>query len=109
MSTSVKVTGFLYAEQLRYSMHGKKEGEFAFHMLPYKNGDAHCWGACLGPVEFNFTIPEGLDIAAETIKAKVKALEEEKAEAGREYAKKVAYINEQLSKLQAIAYQPEAA
>lgn len=102
MSTTVRVTGYLYAEKLRYGMHGQKEGDLAFHMLPYKDANVTTWGACIGPVEFEHTLPEGLDIAAEMVRQQIVALEAEKAEAGREYVAKVAQINERLSKLQAL-------
>lgn len=109
MSTTVKVTGYLYAELLRYEMRGKKAGELMFTVLPYDNGDTRCWGAMVGPVSFDYVMPEGLDIEAETIRARVKALEAEKAEAAREYATKVSAINEQLARLTAITHEPEAA
>ena len=101
MST-IKVMGHLYVERLKFALHGRKEGDFVFSLLPYRSENTRCWGAYLGPVEFDYTMPEGLDIEAETVRQQIAELEREKAEAGREYARKVAAINEQLSKLQAI-------
>jgi hypothetical protein len=58
--------------------------------------------ALVGPVTIDIEIPEGWDPRAQQIEA----LKNRKAELEREFSAAVALINEQISRLQAISYEP---
>ena len=100
MST-LRLKGFVYAEVDKYGTCGKA-GDFKTHVLPYRSKDTDVWGVCVGEIDVPYTLPEGFDLAAESVRQRIEALEAEKAEAGRQFADKVARINRQLSELQAI-------
>lgn len=59
----------------------------------------------MGPASFEFVVPDDFNPTAQ----KLAALERQKADAARDYAREVAEINERISKLTAIEYVSEFA
>jgi hypothetical protein len=109
MTTSIEIDGWVYAEEkTAWKPNEATGGHERTHVgwnvtvLPRQSAAVDVWGVCVGKLKMTYDIPADFDIAAETVRQKVAALEKEKAEAMREYQAKVAQINEQLSKLQAI-------
>lgn len=69
--------------------------------VPFTSDDmGDKWHTLVGPVEINYTIPDGYNHTAQ----KLAALEAEKAKVREAYQAKVAEINERIGKLQAIAF-----
>ena len=99
LNPSIVIKGWVYADAL--APFDKGYPGFRTYVLPYQS-DCTTWGVCVGRIEHRHELPEGMDIKAEGIRQKVAALQREKEEAGQEFARKVANINQQLAELQAI-------
>jgi hypothetical protein len=95
----LKLEGFVY-EHVRY------DGEKSYHLLSSPDSSDEDW-SLVGPLSLlvDYPIPAGWNPTA----AKVAALEKEREEVKAEFARTVADLNERISKLQAITYEPEAA
>lgn len=104
LKPSIVIKGWVYAqEQTKFDSDTGtfKPAGFICYVLPYES-DSTTFGVNVGQIEHRYELPEGFDIKAETIRQKVAALQKAKEEAGREFAEKVAQINQQLAELQAI-------
>lgn len=99
LKPSIVIKGWVYASEL--APYDKGYPGFRTYVLPYES-DATTWGVCVGQIEQRFTLPEGFDMKAESLRQRIAALEKMKDEAGREFAEKVSKINKQLAELQAI-------
>lgn len=93
MSKTVTIKGFAYEADFGY---GNKP-EYRFF-----NSDtmADQWYTLIGPVEFEYTIPDSFNPQ----QAKLAALEKEKAVVRAEYLARVREIEERISKLQALEF-----
>lgn len=104
LKPSIVIKGWVYAEEdTKFDSEtcAFKPNGHRCYVLPFQTTSPD-WGVCIGQIEHRYEMPEGFDIKAETIRQKVAALERAKEEAGREFAEKVARINQQLAELQAI-------
>jgi hypothetical protein len=100
MST-LRIKGFVYAELDRHGCYGEAGG-YKTTVLAYRSKDTDVWGVCVGEIDVPYTLPEGFDLAAETVRQKIAELEAAKDKAAREFAETTARINRQLAELQAI-------
>lgn len=91
MAKTVTIKGFVH--EVDYGW-GDKEYQL------YATDMSGKYRALIGPAEFQFTIPDDFN----PIPAKLAAIEQAKAAARKEYMDKVAELNEQASKLQALEY-----
>jgi len=99
-TVKLKLEGFVYEHVSRY------DGEKSYHLLSSPDSSDEDW-ALVGPLSLpvDYPIPDGWNPTA----TKVAALEREREEVKAEFARTVADLNERISKLQAITYEPEAA
>lgn len=98
MSKTIAQKGFIVWKKYEW------ETKASFVFLDYKPSDTH-ESVVVMPYTLRFEMPDEFD----PVPAQVRGLEAQKAKALQEYQKTVEAINEQLSKLQAITYEPEAA
>ena len=89
----VKTTAHIYHSQYSW----EKEARFQIFSLKIDDTDHMTY---VGTHEIEIEVPDGYDPTAQ----KVAALQKEKQKAQEEFAKKVANINERISKLQALEY-----
>lgn len=99
LKPSIVIKGWVYADEI--PAYDPAAPGFRTYVLPYES-DATTWGVCVGQIEQRFTLPEGFDMKAESLRQRIASLEKMKEEAGQEFARKVANINQQLAELQAI-------
>lgn len=99
LNPSIVIKGWVYADAL--PSYDPAAPGYRCYVLPYESYST-TFGVNVGQIEHRYELPEGFDIKAETIRQKVAALQKAKEEAGREFAEKVAQINQQLAELQAI-------
>jgi hypothetical protein len=95
---TVKLEGFIYEVKFH-------EGDEPSYSLLFSDDAGDKYYTLIGPVSFEYEIPPDWNPTA----AKVAALEKEREEVKAEFARRVADLNERISKLQAITYEPEAA
>jgi hypothetical protein len=96
---SVRIKGYVYADEDTYGLYGPA-GSVRYFVLDEPDRDATVWGVCLGPVEFDFR--PGQNIKAAVLNAKIGALEDEKTRIHKEFAARMAQINNKIAELQAI-------
>jgi hypothetical protein len=102
---SVRIKGYVYVDEDTYGLYGPA-GSLRYFVLDEPDRDANVWGACLGPVEFDFRPSQ--NIQAVLLNAKIGALEAEKARIGKEFAARTAQINNKIAELQAITMGEQA-
>ena len=117
LKPSIVIKGWVYADEI--PAYDPAAPGFRTYVLPHEStiptfgvnvgqiehryeSDATTWGVCVGQIEQRFTLPEGFDMKAESLRQRIASLEKMKDEAGREFAEKVSKINQQLAELQAI-------
>jgi hypothetical protein len=93
---TVTIEGFVYELDLGLGFDSKSYHLFASDRM----GDQDY--ALIGPAEFTYTIPETFNPTA----SKIAALEKTKAAMKAEFSRRVAELDEQITKLQAIEYTP---
>jgi hypothetical protein len=101
--TKQTVKGFMFMEFESDWAHGDYDQKWWPRWKEFKPSDS-AERVFIGEMSVEFDVPDDFD----PIPKQVAALEAEKREALAEYQSKVASINERLSKLQAITYDPEA-
>jgi len=101
--TKQTVKGFMFMEYVSDWAHGDYEKKWWPRWIEYKPDD-NADRVFIKEMAVEFDVPDDFD----PIPKQVAALEAEKRAALAEYQSKVADINERLSKLQAITYDPEA-
>lgn len=106
---TIKIKGFVHAQANPRCFIDEGRGELSTYVLPYKSVDIDVWGPCLGAVEFDFELPEGMDPKAEAMRQQIEALHKARRKAEREFSDRVTAIDRQLAELQAITYQPAEA
>lgn len=94
----IKIKGFVH---VRVDYRGQPE--YSFFQTDMSGHDG--FGLCVGETTFEYEPPADFNPVA----TEVAALEKRKAAALRAYQQTVSEINERLSKLQAITFEPEAA
>ena len=77
--------------------HWEEEGKYSFYSIKVGDTDYQTY---VGSQEMEIEVPDNYDPTAQQIAA----LQKEKEKAQEEFSKKVASINERISKLQAIEY-----
>jgi hypothetical protein len=97
MTKTVTISGYVYEVEYGYST----EKEYRFFGIDTM-GDKHY--TLIGPVQFDYTIPEDFNPTAQ----KLAALEKEKQAVRSAYLQKVREIEERISNLQALEMTVEA-
>ena len=93
---TVTITGFVYTTKRTNYSTGKTEPVYSFYMS--KGLDPDCFGLMVGPVSFEYTIPDGFNAVA----VEVAALEKKLKDSDDEHMRARNAILTRLSKLQAI-------
>jgi hypothetical protein len=93
----VQIKGFVHAER-------RHTGEFRFLIRDVDMSGYDGFGHLVGEATFDYEVPADFNPVA----AELAGLNKQLEEVNREFAAKVRRINEQIAKLEAIEYTPEA-